>query len=95
MAMAVIHVGMSPQAGGRCHGEPKMSIPSRNPAKRQPPQRVRTRQFLSQEKSACAPCAERYRSGRAAAEAVAGGVALPAAGSGAGDAGARLVGVTA
>lgn len=32
VAMAVIHVGMSPQAGGRCHGEPKMSSPIRKPA---------------------------------------------------------------
>jgi hypothetical protein len=31
VAMAVIHVGMSPQAGGRCHGLPKNTIPIRNP----------------------------------------------------------------
>lgn len=66
VAIAVIQVGISPQAGGRCHGEPKMSIPLRI-RRRQPPQRIRIRQFLSRRSPACAPCAERYPSGGAAA----------------------------
>jgi hypothetical protein len=51
VGIAVIHVGMSPQAGGKCQGEPKMSIPSRKPAKMQQLQTMRTRQSLRQERS--------------------------------------------
>jgi hypothetical protein len=36
VAMAVIHVGISPQAGGRCHGDPKKTIPARNPRRCSP-----------------------------------------------------------
>ena len=48
MAMAVIQVGMSPQAGGRCHGEPKMSIATTNPAIPQAAARAMTRPSLSE-----------------------------------------------
>jgi hypothetical protein len=46
VAMALIHVGMSPQAGGRPHGLPKTSSPIRKPTTTPMPTRPWTRLSL-------------------------------------------------